>query len=171
MDRTARVWDALALTGEPLGPPLKHDTYVWRAEFSPDGQRILTTSEDNTDHKFRVWVWYLAQDSRPAADLLLLAQLLDGRKLDPNNDVVSMEPEALRGAWQTLKARYPETFAALPEETRLWHQHEAVKDEAAHRWFAARFHLDKLVAAYPFDQTLQARRSLADARVNSADEK
>ncbi len=41
-DRTARLWEAA--TGAPLGDPMKHESDVEAATFSPDGQRIVTAS-------------------------------------------------------------------------------------------------------------------------------
>lgn len=49
-DHTARLWNAA--TGEPLCPPMKHSGGVFTAEFSPDGKRVVTTSEDRTA---RLW--------------------------------------------------------------------------------------------------------------------
>ncbi len=49
-DKTARIWDAL--TGAPLGKPMKHDETVTCVAFSPDGSRIATASIDNTA---RIW--------------------------------------------------------------------------------------------------------------------
>ena len=47
---TARVWDAR--TGAPLTPPFAHSASVSGAEFSPDGGRVLTWSDDGTA---RIW--------------------------------------------------------------------------------------------------------------------
>jgi serine/threonine protein kinase/WD40 repeat protein len=46
---TARVYDAE--TGQPAGPPLHHNTFVRRADFSPDGRWLLTAE----DTRLRVW--------------------------------------------------------------------------------------------------------------------
>ena len=40
-----RVWDAQ--TGEPIAAPFKHEGDVAFAQFSPDGQRVVTASYDN----------------------------------------------------------------------------------------------------------------------------
>jgi WD40 repeat protein/tRNA A-37 threonylcarbamoyl transferase component Bud32 len=50
LDKTAQRWDAL--TGQPLGDPLKHDGGVTAVAFSPDAQTILTASEDGA---VRLW--------------------------------------------------------------------------------------------------------------------
>jgi WD40 repeat protein len=46
----AQVWDSA--TGKPLGTPLRHDGQVLHAEFSSDGSRVVTASQDGTA---RVW--------------------------------------------------------------------------------------------------------------------
>ena len=46
----ARVYDQA--TGQALTPPLKHEGTVIHALFSPDGQRVLTFSDDKTA---RLW--------------------------------------------------------------------------------------------------------------------
>ena len=39
VDGTARLWDAA--TGQPIGPPLPHQSGVWAVAFSPDGKTVL----------------------------------------------------------------------------------------------------------------------------------
>jgi WD40 repeat protein len=43
---TARIWDEA--TSKPIGEPMKHQKKINAAQFSPDGQRVVTASEDNT---------------------------------------------------------------------------------------------------------------------------
>jgi WD40 repeat protein len=48
--RWARVWHTAS--GQPLTPPLRHSDGVLVVEFSPDGRRVITGSEDATA---RIW--------------------------------------------------------------------------------------------------------------------
>ncbi|MGO1077255.1 nSTAND1 domain-containing NTPase [Inquilinus sp. CA228] len=66
-DGTARIWDAE--TGEVLQVLIGHDGWVSNAVFSPDGQRIVTTSGDKTA---RVW------DAATGQELLKLVGHTDG---------------------------------------------------------------------------------------------
>ena len=50
MENTARLWDAAS--GKPIGEPMKHESAVTSAQFSPDGQRVVTASHDKTA---RLW--------------------------------------------------------------------------------------------------------------------
>jgi len=43
---TARLWDAG--TGKPIAAALQHQHWVYAVAFSPDGQTVLTGSEDKT---------------------------------------------------------------------------------------------------------------------------
>ena len=61
-DHTVRLWDAR--TGQPLGEPMRHGEHVQNAEFSPDGLRLVTASQDNTA---RIWD---GRTGRPLADPL-----------------------------------------------------------------------------------------------------
>ncbi|MEM6599732.1 MAG: hypothetical protein AAF635_16475, partial [Cyanobacteria bacterium P01_C01_bin.69] len=50
LDNTLRLWD---LQGNPIGPPFRgHDRQVWSIAFSPDGDRIVSSSFDGT---LRLW--------------------------------------------------------------------------------------------------------------------
>ncbi len=48
--RVAQLYDAR--TGQPIGQPMTHDHTIYSASFSPDGNRISTTSEDRS---VRLW--------------------------------------------------------------------------------------------------------------------
>jgi hypothetical protein len=49
-DNTARLWDAI--TGKPLGEPMRHEASVLSASFSADSRKVVTTNSDKTA---RLW--------------------------------------------------------------------------------------------------------------------
>jgi hypothetical protein len=69
---TAQLWNAA--TGKPIGAPMEHKGAVRSAQFSPDGQRVVTASYDNTA---RVWDAVIATDKDTKEDILLLAELAE----------------------------------------------------------------------------------------------
>lgn len=56
---SAQIWDAI--TGTPL-VSLKHDEFVWTAEFSLDGQRVVTACRDGTA---RIWDARTGKETAP----------------------------------------------------------------------------------------------------------
>jgi WD40 repeat protein len=105
-DQTARVWDAG--TGEPLTPSLKFSELIQQASF--DGDLVRLTGTGGT-----VWTCDLRLDDRPAADLMNMAWLLSGTRIDPERGPLPLEPDVLRRTWQTMRDRFPEEFAPLAE--------------------------------------------------------
>jgi WD40 repeat protein len=49
-EKSAQVWDTA--TGQKLGPPLTHESFVMSAHFNSDGTRVVTASQDNT---VKIW--------------------------------------------------------------------------------------------------------------------
>jgi WD40 repeat protein len=107
-DRSARVWDAG--TGEPLTPSLKFGEPIQQASF--DGELVRLTGTGGT-----AWTCDLRGDDRLAADLMNVAWLLSGTRIDPERGPLPLEPDVLRRTWQTMRDRFPEEFAPLPEVT------------------------------------------------------
>ncbi len=111
-----QVWDAT--TGEPITPPLKA---VSAPVFSADSRRVITGGGDQT-----VRVWSLGPIDWPLEALVLLGQLLTGRRIDDTGALVPLEHtepslsaqanarENLRRAWETLRAKYPRGFTPAP---------------------------------------------------------
>jgi WD40 repeat protein len=102
-DRTARVWDSA--TGEPLTPPLPVAGVARSASFSAGGERVSVHAPDGT-----VSTWDLRGDDRPTADLLHLAHVLAGTRVDPERGLLPLEPDVLQSIWKRLRSEYPGEF-------------------------------------------------------------
>jgi tetratricopeptide (TPR) repeat protein len=154
-DQTARLWDVSM--GQPFGLPLPHRAAVMAVAFASDGKGVWTYSEDN-----RVRMWQApAPVEGPPEQVILVARVSTGMELDDAGGIRVLDAAAWRHHRQRL-----EEFGArpLPPGPALaWHQRSAQGCEADGQWFAARWHLDRLLAADPSDRTLRARRDWAGA--------
>jgi WD40 repeat protein/serine/threonine protein kinase len=134
-DYDARLWDAA--TGAPLGPPLRHRGWVLQLAFSPDGRRLATLCQDGAAR-----VWNLPEpDPRPLEDLVLLAQVLSGQRLDARDGLVEVEQATQRRALEDLRSRYPADVTSPVPEVLAWHQREAEACLREKNGAAALFHL------------------------------
>jgi hypothetical protein len=134
-DTRARAWDPA--TGEQLTPLLK------------------------TRYDLRVPAPDLPRDNRPTADLVLLAQLLCGSRVEETGTLRPLEKHELITAWNILKRKYPEDFAISSPDVLAWHDQEARSCAQAWNWWSALFHLDYLVRAKPNDKAFLQRRDYA----------
>jgi WD40 repeat protein len=140
-DRTARVWDAA--TGQPVTPPLEHDGGVFLTEFSPDGRRLRTATAGGTAR-----VWELPADDRPADDLVALARLWAGGRIDDAGAFIPLTAEESQAAFAELRRKYPADFTTPSDGAAAWHREQAAEAEANREWFAAAFHLRVLATEF-----------------------
>jgi WD40 repeat protein/predicted Zn-dependent protease len=151
-----RVWDAAS--GEAVSPPLKHTpgralTYL---SFDPAGRLVTGETADPQTRR----TWDLVPDGRPVAELLALAQLLAGVKLDATGSEVVCDAEELRTAWRDLPKKHPRDFSAPSERALAWHRRGAEECERQQLWHGARLHLDQLIENGP-NAELYVRRGRA----------
>jgi len=153
-DGTARLWDGV--TGRPLAVLYGHTDFIESACFSPDGQRILTASGD---HTARVW------DADSGKPLLILK--------DHQSSVyfAAFSPDGARVATAShdrtallwIARESPEEERKRREvQQRLWREQQADAAEQSGQWFAAAFHLGRLIEETPGDPSLYARRGRAE---------
>jgi serine/threonine protein kinase/WD40 repeat protein len=95
-DRTARVWDVR--TGEALTPPLPIPKGGQRALFSGDGTRAVVVHQDGTRT-----LWDLTPDARAVSELVGLAQVLAGTRVDEAQQPQLLQPHELRATWARLQ--------------------------------------------------------------------
>ena len=148
-----RWWDAA--TGEPLGPPLFHPAMIHHAAISQRGNLVVSACEVGGG-----FLWPTPEPAtRPADDLRKLAEILSGQHLDPRLGPIALPHETLGSTWRELRAKYPDDFRSSPERLSAWQRFEVGECESTGQWYAAAWHLDRLLAQRPTDWELLARRA------------
>ena len=97
-DNTARVWDAA--TGQPLTPPLRHRSYVYRSAFSPDGRRVVTACGDGTAQ-----VWDAATGRRLLPPLRHQAPVFDAAFSPDGRWIVTASQDDTARVWNAATGR------------------------------------------------------------------
>jgi WD40 repeat protein/serine/threonine protein kinase len=152
----ARVFDVA--TGWPLTPPLSGERAVLDARFSPDGRRVVTTSGVGG-----ALLRDLEPDARSLDDLIRMAALLSGTRLDDTGAAVPISTSELKEAHAALLCNDPRAFATSPAQVLGWHHQQALTCEKDLAWDAALVHLNHLVEAQPEVEALRFRRGIAHA--------
>jgi tetratricopeptide (TPR) repeat protein len=106
-------------------------------------------------------------DTRPAAELVTLAGVLTGRRLQEGEEV-PQEAGELATAWKALEAKYPRDFAPPPAQVVAWSRQGAGECERRGLWAGAVLHLARLLAAAPTGE-LFARRARANTELRRLD--
>jgi WD40 repeat protein len=134
---TGRVWDWR--TAEPIAPPLLHEADVKRIAFDPRAERVFTASLDGS-----VKGWSLSRDDRPAGDLVLLAQILSGERIQ-GGGVQLLTPPEIEKDTQYLCSKYPEEFSISSSDVLEWHRSEVALSERRSAWWSLIWHADRLL--------------------------
>jgi WD40 repeat protein/serine/threonine protein kinase/Flp pilus assembly protein TadD len=151
LDQTARVWNAES--GQTLSPPLHHSWAVRQVRFSPEGDHLLTTGPTGI-----VWSWELPTTDCATDDLVRLAQLLSGSRIDPHRGIMPVTPDEQKELWTTLRQRRNEFFHFSADHITAWHRQIAEECIRGERWIEALWHLDKLIGQQPDNWLYYARR-------------
>jgi tetratricopeptide (TPR) repeat protein len=152
----AHVFDVA--TGWPLTPPLSGERVVLDARFSPDGRRVVTTSGVGG-----ALLRDLEPDARSLDDLVRMAALLSGTRLDDSGAAVPISKSELKEAHAALLRNDSRTFATSPAQVLGWHHQQALACEKALAWDAALVHLNHLIEVQPEVEALRFRRGIAHA--------
>jgi WD40 repeat protein len=144
-DRTARRWDAS--TGKPIGPAFVHNGAIRALTFSPRGNVVLTGSDD---YFARLWDIGPGESFREDSGLATHAvHALTGLTLDESGAVQDLDvsswqaSRAAAGSFRWLAGARGRD--ALPSGT-VWHETQIREAVIYDDWFAARWHLARLIA-------------------------
>jgi tetratricopeptide (TPR) repeat protein len=160
-DGTARLWDAA--TAAPLGPRLGHRFPIVGLTFSDGDRALLCTTTDGA-----TTAWKLAAPvTGDTAALDTWLQALSAERLTDNG----MAPLD-NGAWRRLSKHPARVALAQGSSGRRaeWHDARSREAEADGDLTAARWHLDRLIAARPRDWMLYARRARWHANAGRFDQ-
>src|SRR4030095_6022262 len=91
----------------------------------------------------------LTREGRPVAELALLGKLLNSRQIDSSGGALPIDPATLEGIWREIRTLSPGAEDTAVQAIAASHEGEAGEAEAAYRWFAAEFHLRRLLELKP----------------------
>jgi WD40 repeat protein len=115
---SSQVWDVA--TGRPVTPALWPGQLTGGAQFSPDGRRLVATLNDGG-----ALVCELKPDERTLDDLIQMAKVLSGTRVDASGAAVPLAMSELQEAYEALLRKAPKTFNATPEQVLGWHHRQA----------------------------------------------
>ena len=119
-DNTVRVWDEAS--GKTIGEPMRHDDAVLSAQFSADGQRVVTASRDKTA---RVWDASTIRNQDAPDDVLLLADLAEaarGSVLQTSGQTEILKllpPDQVRATQEKIATKFGRQSSGLTPVERL----------------------------------------------------
>src|SRR5437899_6955287 len=94
-------------TGWPLSPPLWREHFIQDARFSPDARRLVTTSGVGG-----ALLCDLKPDDRPLEDLVRMAEVLSGARVDTTGAAVPIATSELQEAYEALVRKDQNAFTA-----------------------------------------------------------
>ena len=152
-DGTVQLWEVQS--GRSIGPPRMLRNPIQAVAFAPDGRTLLAADNRGGTGTWPVPEWTI----EPLDELIRGIQVRSGQELDPTREFAILAPEA----WRRLRDPRGDLSGSvpLPDDELAWHE-SAVRDaEAVGDGFAARWHLDRMIAAQPDAGLLHARRACA----------
>ncbi|HEV3436432.1 MAG TPA: hypothetical protein VG122_03670, partial [Gemmata sp.] len=141
-DGSVRVWDRT--TQQRLGPAVIQNQELWEAAFTSDSCAFLTTTADGTTRR---WPVPMALDD-DADRLTLRLEVRTGLKMGPGQTVRQLSPmewDQHNKQLEALEASTANAYAGRVGD-RAFHNARAREAEEENAAFAAKWHLDQLIA-------------------------
>jgi WD40 repeat protein len=113
------VWELA--TSKLLAPLWPHRDSVFSLDVSPDGTLLLTAGADGVAH-----LWPLRPAEQSVEELVRVAQLLSGRRIDHAVNLVALDAATLRREFLDLRDQHAACLSTSPEDAANWE-----------RWLAA----------------------------------
>jgi WD40 repeat protein/serine/threonine protein kinase len=164
-DGSVHLWHVNG--ARPIGPSrlLRHS--VLGLAFTPDGRSLMAV-----DDRGNVRAWPVSGHTDQSVEQLMKRfQVRTGLDFDSNKESTALETST----WRKYREQVDSSrLSFLREGDIAWHELCAGDAEAVGDAFAARWHLDRLIASSPGDGLLYARRAmtwlrLKDDRLSRAD--
>jgi len=161
LDKTVKLWDVN--TGENPKTFTGHTKWVSSVAFSPDGSRIVSGGHDET---LKLW------DASTGDEILTLkghnAYVTSVAFSPDGSRIVSGSFDGTVKVWDALGegpfSRWRRAASAESGEITN-HEYRATLGEKNNDWYAAAFHLGRLIALNPVDASLKQRRSTVESKL------
>jgi WD40 repeat protein/Flp pilus assembly protein TadD len=177
-DNTARIWKAE--DGSPIVPPVRMGAGVTVVEFGMDGKLFYT---ELANGRGRVWDANTGEPLTPpfpargdwrdsldkakwsVEEMLAGGRMLSGQRLSESGDVLPTDAVSLRDDWVLLKERYPIVTKTSPAALLAWRERQVNASLKIEQWYAAGWHLDKLIATVPQSPGFRRQRAAVSAKL------
>ena len=148
LDSTARVWERC--TGKPVTPPVALAGMAGQVITTTDNRHAIVSGVGAFIDVIDLGDLY-DRDDLDLADLGTLAEVLSSQRVHVGGDVVNLTADEWLHRWRQFRDRHP-GYLDSPwsnQKTIAWHRREANKSITTRHWFAAVWHLDRLVLQEP----------------------
>jgi serine/threonine protein kinase/WD40 repeat protein/Flp pilus assembly protein TadD len=153
-DGTVRLCDPA--TNQPVGPPRSMSHAVRHVAFLPDGRSVAALDEFGGS---RTWPVPEPLENTSLDDLALRIEARTGLRMEAGLFISRLGAAAWSERLEQLGQLDP--AAVRPDTDPAWHEPMVLEAEQTGNSFAAKWHLDRLIAARPDDWSLYARRGRA----------
>lgn len=149
----AQVWEVPS--GRAITPPLRDVSSLTNAGFCANNQRVWVESRRG------LLIWDLPRTEASPGEVMALSQRL-GTKVPKT---LNFETNAFTAA------QFQEhcTAARTSLNVEAWHREQLEECEVRKNWFAAEFHLQRLIHTNPNDLTLQTRWTAIQDKLTAAE--